>query len=201
MPSSPTAGEPAEGGVDLKTYAHADHLLGGPLPAGLRAAASPSANTSGKCRPCSRSCTTSRRTSCRTAVRPPVPRWRDFRIGALRCRRCWCPAIRPPTWPIGSGDAVFVGDTLFMPDLGSARADFPGGDARVLYRSMRRLLDLPPETRMFMCHDYPPAGRERDVGDDGGGAARAQHPYARRHRRRRVRGWAPCATRRWRCRR
>jgi glyoxylase-like metal-dependent hydrolase (beta-lactamase superfamily II) len=55
---------------------------------------------------------------------------------------------------------VFVGDTLFMPDLGSARADFPGGDARMLYRSMRRLLDLPPETRMYVCHDYPPPGRE-----------------------------------------
>ena len=58
------------------------------------------------------------------------------------------------------GDAVFVGDTLFMPDVGSARADFPGGDARVLYRSMRRLLELPPQTRIFVCHDYPPKGRE-----------------------------------------
>ncbi|MBW8844737.1 MAG: MBL fold metallo-hydrolase [Burkholderiales bacterium] len=56
-------------------------------------------------------------------------------------------------------DAVFVGDTLFMPDLGSARADFPGGDAGQLYRSMRRLLALPPETRLFVCHDYP-QGRE-----------------------------------------
>jgi glyoxylase-like metal-dependent hydrolase (beta-lactamase superfamily II) len=56
--------------------------------------------------------------------------------------------------------AVFVGDTLFMPDVGSARADFPGGDARRLYRSMRRLLGLPPETTMYMCHDYPPASRD-----------------------------------------
>lgn len=56
--------------------------------------------------------------------------------------------------------SVFVGDTLFMPDVGSARADFPGGDARQLYRSMRRLLELPPETVMYVCHDYPPAGRE-----------------------------------------
>ena len=55
--------------------------------------------------------------------------------------------------------AVFVGDTLFMPDVGSARADFPGGDARKLYRSMRRLLALPPETTIYVCHDYPPAGR------------------------------------------
>jgi glyoxylase-like metal-dependent hydrolase (beta-lactamase superfamily II) len=58
------------------------------------------------------------------------------------------------------GDAVFVGDTLFMPDVGTARCDFPGGDAKTLYASMRRLLSLPDETRLFMCHDYPPAGRE-----------------------------------------
>ena len=58
------------------------------------------------------------------------------------------------------GDAAFVGDTLFMPDGGSARADFPGGDARTLFRSMRRILELPPETRLFMCHDYGPNGRE-----------------------------------------
>ena len=57
------------------------------------------------------------------------------------------------------GDAVFVGDTLFMPDYGTARSDFPGGDARALYRSLRRLLALPPETRLFMCHDYLPVGR------------------------------------------
>jgi len=55
--------------------------------------------------------------------------------------------------------AVFVGDTLFMPDVGSARADFPGGDARQLYASMRRLLALPPETAMYVCHDYPPPTR------------------------------------------
>jgi len=58
------------------------------------------------------------------------------------------------------GDAVFVGDTLFMPDYGTARADFPGGDARTLYRSIRRLLALPPQTRLFMCHDYKPDGRD-----------------------------------------
>jgi glyoxylase-like metal-dependent hydrolase (beta-lactamase superfamily II) len=55
---------------------------------------------------------------------------------------------------------VFVGDTLFMPDYGTARADFPGGDARQLYRSIRRLLSLPPQTRLFMCHDYKAPGRE-----------------------------------------
>ena len=59
------------------------------------------------------------------------------------------------------GDAVFVGDTLFMPDFGTARADFPGGDARTLYRSIKRLLTLPPETRLFMCHDYKAPGRDQ----------------------------------------
>ena len=58
------------------------------------------------------------------------------------------------------GDAVFVGDTLFMPDYGTARTDFPGGDARQLYRSIQKLLALPPETRLFMCHDYKAPGRE-----------------------------------------
>jgi glyoxylase-like metal-dependent hydrolase (beta-lactamase superfamily II) len=59
-----------------------------------------------------------------------------------------------------AGDAAFVGDTLFMPDGGSARADFPGGDARTLYRSSKRVLQLPPQTRLFMCHDYGPNGRD-----------------------------------------
>jgi glyoxylase-like metal-dependent hydrolase (beta-lactamase superfamily II) len=58
------------------------------------------------------------------------------------------------------GNAAFVGDTLFMPDGGSARADFPGGDAATLYRSMRRILALPAEMRLFMCHDYGPNGRD-----------------------------------------
>jgi glyoxylase-like metal-dependent hydrolase (beta-lactamase superfamily II) len=58
------------------------------------------------------------------------------------------------------GDAVFTGDTLLMPDYGTARADFPGGDARQLYRSIRRLLSLPDETRLFLCHDYKAHGRD-----------------------------------------
>jgi glyoxylase-like metal-dependent hydrolase (beta-lactamase superfamily II) len=58
------------------------------------------------------------------------------------------------------GNAAFVGDTLFMPDGGTARADFPGGDAHVLYKSIKRVLSLPPEVRLFMCHDYGPGGRE-----------------------------------------
>ena len=59
------------------------------------------------------------------------------------------------------GDAAFVGDTLFMPDYGTARADFPGGDARLLYRSIQRLLSLPPATRIFVCHDYKAPGRDQ----------------------------------------
>ena len=58
------------------------------------------------------------------------------------------------------GDAAFVGDTLFMPDYGTARTDFPGGDAKELYRSIKKVLSLPPSTRLFMCHDYAPNGRE-----------------------------------------
>jgi len=61
------------------------------------------------------------------------------------------------------GDAAFIGDTLFMPDYGTARADFPGGDARTLYRSIRRLLTLPGETRVFLCHDYKAPGRDQFV--------------------------------------
>jgi len=57
------------------------------------------------------------------------------------------------------GDAVFVGDTLFMPDVGTARCDFPGGDAKTLYASVQKILSLPDDTRLFMCHDYPPTDR------------------------------------------
>lgn len=62
------------------------------------------------------------------------------------------------------GDAAFVGDTLFMPDYGTARCDFPGGDARTLYRSIQRLFTLPEETRLFLCHDYKAPGREEYQG-------------------------------------
>jgi glyoxylase-like metal-dependent hydrolase (beta-lactamase superfamily II) len=69
------------------------------------------------------------------------------------------PGHTPACMAYEVGDAVFVGDTLFMPDVGTARCDFPGGDAHQLYRSVQRLLTLPDETRLFMCHDYPPEGR------------------------------------------
>ncbi|OBU87950.1 MBL fold metallo-hydrolase [Chromobacterium subtsugae] len=82
-----------------------------------------------------------------------------FRIGALEATALWVPGHTPADIAYQVGDAVFVGDTLFMPDVGTARCDFPGGDAATLYRSIRRLLALPDDTRLLMCHDYPPAGR------------------------------------------
>jgi len=83
-----------------------------------------------------------------------------FRIGQLEGEALHVPGHTPADMAYRIGDAVFAGDTLFMPDVGTARCDFPGGDARTLYRSVRRLLALPGETRLFMCHDYPPAGRD-----------------------------------------
>ena len=83
----------------------------------------------------------------------------DFMIGPLQARALHVPGHTPADIAYQVGDAVFVGDTMFMPDVGSARCDFPGGCASDLYRSVRRLLSLPDETRLFMCHDYPPAGR------------------------------------------
>jgi glyoxylase-like metal-dependent hydrolase (beta-lactamase superfamily II) len=77
------------------------------------------------------------------------------------------------------GEAVFVGDTLFMPDFGTARADFPGGDARTLYRSIRRLLALPPETRVFLCHDYKAPGRNEFAWETTVGEERARNIHVR----------------------
>lgn len=83
-----------------------------------------------------------------------------FRIGSVEAKALYVPGHTPADVAYLLDGAVFVGDTLFMPDVGSARADFPGGDAHALYRSIRRLLALPPETRMFVCHDYPPVNRQ-----------------------------------------
>jgi glyoxylase-like metal-dependent hydrolase (beta-lactamase superfamily II) len=83
-----------------------------------------------------------------------------YSIGGVQAFALHTPGHTPACMTHVIGDAAFVGDTLFMPDGGSARADFPGGDARTLFRSMRRILELPPETRLFMCHDYGPNGRE-----------------------------------------
>jgi glyoxylase-like metal-dependent hydrolase (beta-lactamase superfamily II) len=83
-----------------------------------------------------------------------------FRIGELEAEVLYTPGHTPACITYKIGDAAFVGDTMFMPDYGTARADFPGGDARQLYRSIRKLLDLPPQTRLFMCHDYKAPGRD-----------------------------------------
>ena len=95
-----------------------------------------------------------------------------LRLGDLTIEVIATPGHTPACVSYKIGDTVFVGDTLFMPDYGTARADFPGGDARALYRSIRRLLALPKDTRLFMCHDYLPKGGrnhyawETTVGDE-----------------------------------
>jgi len=83
----------------------------------------------------------------------------EFRIGDLTAKVLAVPGHTPACVAYQVGDAVFVGDTLFMPDVGTARCDFPGGDAKALYASTRKLLSLPAQTRLFMCHDYPPNNR------------------------------------------
>lgn len=88
----------------------------------------------------------------------------DFMIGTLHATAMHTPGHTPAcmTYLVGDGAsmAAFVGDTLFMPDYGTARCDFPGGDAHVLYHSINKVLSLPPQTRLYMCHDYSPGGRD-----------------------------------------
>ena len=95
-----------------------------------------------------------------------------FAIGDLAAIALHVPGHTPACLAYVIGDAVFVGDTLFMPDYGSARADFPGGDARTLYRSIRRLMQLPDEARVFLCHDYKAPDREDFVWETTIGAER-----------------------------
>lgn len=83
----------------------------------------------------------------------------EFHFGALAGTTMFVPGHTPACVAYKVGDAVFVGDTMFMPDVGTARCDFPGGDPRVLYGSVRKILCLPDDTRLFMCHDYPPTDR------------------------------------------
>jgi glyoxylase-like metal-dependent hydrolase (beta-lactamase superfamily II) len=115
-------------------------------------------------------------------------------LGQLAIEVMATPGHTPACVSYRIGDAVFVGDTLFMPDYGTARCDFPGGDARRLYQSMRRILSLPRETRLFMCHDYKAPGRdvfawETTVGDQldrnvhiGGGVSEADYVAMRQAR-------------------
>ena len=83
-----------------------------------------------------------------------------YMVGDIEAVAMHTPGHTPACMTHRVGDAAFVGDTLFMPDYGTARCDFPGGDARTLYRSIQRIFALPPETRVFLCHDYKPAGRD-----------------------------------------
>jgi glyoxylase-like metal-dependent hydrolase (beta-lactamase superfamily II) len=102
-----------------------------------------------------------------------------LKIGNLTVEAMATPGHTPACMSYKIGDAVFVGDTMFMPDYGTARADFPGGDARTLYRSIRKLLSLPPETRLFMCHDYlPKDGRKNYVWETTVAAERAGNVHA-----------------------
>lgn len=96
-----------------------------------------------------------------------------FAVGGIGAIALHVPGHTPACLAYVIGDAVFVGDTLFMPDYGTARCDFPGGDARMLYRSIRRLLALPGETRMFLCHDYQAPGRAEYVWETTVAAQRA----------------------------
>ena len=98
-----------------------------------------------------------------------------FNIGALQAEVIYTPGHTPACVSYRIGDSVFVGDTLFMPDYGTARADFPGGDARALYRSIRRLLDLPQETRLFVCHDYKTPGWDHYAWESTVGEQRARN--------------------------
>jgi len=145
----------------LETHAHADHLssaqvlrarCGGrvAIGAGIRSVQAAFAEVCGL-------------EPSRTADPSPFDRLLQdgdtLRLGGLAVTALHVPGHTPADMAYLVDGAVFVGDTLFMPDVGSARTDFPGGDARQLHRSIRRLLELPPETVMYVCHDYPPPHR------------------------------------------
>jgi glyoxylase-like metal-dependent hydrolase (beta-lactamase superfamily II) len=100
-----------------------------------------------------------------------------FKIGTIDAEVIYTPGHTPACVSYHVGDAVFVGDTMFMPDYGTARADFPGGDARALYRSIQRILSLPPQTRLFMCHDYKAPGRENYAWETTVGEEKARNVH------------------------
>ncbi|SFB49421.1 MBL fold metallo-hydrolase [Azotobacter beijerinckii] len=102
----------------------------------------------------------------------------DFQVGAVPARALHTPGHTPACLTYLIGDAAFVGDTLFMPDYGTARCDFPGGDARTLYRSIHRLYRLPDETRVFMCHDYKASGRAEFLHQTSMGEERKHNVHA-----------------------
>ena len=145
----------------LETHAHADHLSGSPYI---------KANTGAKTGIGERISDVQRlfrpvfnATDLKTDGSDFDHLFRDgerFRIGEIEAEVIYTPGHTPADVTYRIEDAAFVGDTLFMPDYGTARADFPGGDAHKLYRSIRKVLALPPQTRLFMCHDYKAPGRD-----------------------------------------
>lgn len=102
-----------------------------------------------------------------------------FKLGTIEAIALHVPGHTPADMAFLFGDAAFVGDTIFMPDFGTARADFPGGDARQLFRSIRRLLSLPEETRLFLCHDYKAPGRDDFAWETTVGHERAGNVHVR----------------------
>jgi glyoxylase-like metal-dependent hydrolase (beta-lactamase superfamily II) len=102
-----------------------------------------------------------------------------FTVGALQCSALHVPGHTPADMAYVIGDAVFCGDTIFMPDYGTARADFPGGNAQRLYRSIRRLLSLPDDARLFLCHDYKAPGRDKYVWETTIGGERTANVHVR----------------------
>ncbi len=102
-----------------------------------------------------------------------------LRIGNLELAAMHTPGHTPACMSYAIGDAVFVGDTLFMPDYGTARADFPGGDATTLFHSIHRLYGLPTDTRVFLCHDYKPQGRDEFVWETTIGEERRANVHVR----------------------
>ena len=141
----------------LETHAHADHLSGAPYLASELGGQIGIGVDIGKVQAA----------FARVFALAPAPTRFDhvfeheevFKIGQLDACAMHVPGHTPADIAYRIGDAVFVGDTLFMPDVGTARCDFPGGCAASLYRSVRRILSLAGDTRLFMCHDYPPNGR------------------------------------------
>lgn len=103
----------------------------------------------------------------------------SFKLGTIEVIALHVPGHTPADMAFIFGDAAFVGDTIFMPDFGTARADFPGGDARQLFRSIRRLLSLPEETRLFLCHDYKAPGRDDYAWESTVGLQRAENVHVK----------------------
>lgn len=102
-----------------------------------------------------------------------------FKLGSIEAYAMHTPGHTPACMTYVMGDAAFIGDTLFMPDYGTARADFPGGDARELYRSIRKVLSLPPDTRLLLCHDYKAPGRDDFVWETTVAAERASNVHVK----------------------